>query len=225
MHVTFDHVEDVAANIKTFWFKPKQPVRYVAGQFIEFYLPHGNPDDRGVRRWFTLSSSPTEQLLSITTKFTPQKGSTFKHALAALPAGTQVQFAEPMGDFVLPKDTAIPLIFIAAGMGVTPMRSMIKWLADTGEKRDVQLLYAVREADELAFKELFEGYLGPSFQTIVGRHLVTDDILGLAKAKPECLIYLAGPEPMVETFNDELQAAGIQKHRIATDFFPGYLPI
>jgi ferredoxin-NADP reductase len=40
MNITLDHVEDIAANIKTFWFKPDQKVRYLAGQFIEMTLPH-----------------------------------------------------------------------------------------------------------------------------------------------------------------------------------------
>ncbi len=63
MRVTLDHTEDVALNIKTFWWKPERPVRYTAGQFIELMLPHENSDKRGSKRWFTLSSSPSEDLL------------------------------------------------------------------------------------------------------------------------------------------------------------------
>ena len=37
MNVAFARSEDVAHNIKTFWFKPERPVRYIAGQFTEIY--------------------------------------------------------------------------------------------------------------------------------------------------------------------------------------------
>ena len=154
MQVTFDHAEDIALHIKTFWFKPDKPVRYVAGQFTEIRLPIANPDERGDKHWFTLSSSPTEPLLGITTKFTPKHGSAFKRALAALKPGTHLALAEPMGDFVLPLDTSIPLVFVAAGMGITPVRSMIKWLHDSGQKRSIHLIYKVPTTRELAFSNL-----------------------------------------------------------------------
>ena len=57
MQVTLDHVEDIAQNIKTFWFKPEKSLRHVAGQFIELTIPHDNADKRGQKRWFTLSDS------------------------------------------------------------------------------------------------------------------------------------------------------------------------
>src|SRR5688572_27736052 len=158
MNVTFDHTEDVAHNIKTFWFRPERKVRYIAGQFTEIYLPHDDADDRGIRRWFTLSSSPTDDLVSITTKFASHRSSTFKQHLSDLKPGTPLKLADPMGDFVLPKDPGIPIVFVAGGMGITPMHSMVKWLEDTGEKRDVHLIYAVTEEDELAFVPLFKNY-------------------------------------------------------------------
>src|SRR5882724_8480449 len=128
MKVALDHVEDIAEHIKTFWFTPEQPTRYVAGQYTELYLPHDNPDNRGEKHWFTLSSSPTNSLVSITSKFSPNNGSTFKRTLLQLPLGTQVTMAAPMGDFVLPKDKSIPLVFVAGGIGVTPMHSIVSWL-------------------------------------------------------------------------------------------------
>src|ERR1700693_2134326 len=101
MRVVYDHRHDEAANITTFYFKPESPVRYTAGQYIELTIKHEHPDDRGQKHWFTLSSSPTENYLSITTKFAAEKGSTFKKALRALPPGTELHMSEPMGDFVL----------------------------------------------------------------------------------------------------------------------------
>jgi glycine betaine catabolism B len=231
MNVTFDHSEPVAHNIKTFWFKPERKVDYIAGQFTEIYLPHDTPDDRGIRRWFTLSSSPSEELVSITTKFASHDGSSFKRQLAALEPGMELKLADPMGDFVLPKDPSIPLVFVAGGMGITPMRSMIKWLSDTGEQRQIHLVYAVTELDDLAFEPLFRSY-DLQFTPIV-KHppegyggqtgsLSSDRILELAGNKADSLIYLSGPEPMVETFFKDLQTKGVAAERLVTDYFPGY---
>jgi len=231
MNVTFDHSEPVAHNIKTFWFKPEKPMRYIAGQFTELYLTHPDADNRGQRRWFTISSSPTDPLVSITTKFASQHGSTFKQTLAALKPGTPLKLAEAMGDFVLPKNPATKLIFVAGGMGITPMHSMIKWLLDTGEKRDIHLIYAVTEQDELAFEPLFKQY-GCQLTTVIKQppssykgetgSLDANRILELAGDDGESLFYLSGPEPMVEAFTKDLKAKGVDKRRLVTDYFPGY---
>src|ERR1700722_16878985 len=144
MQVFFDHSAPEADNIKTFYFRPEKPVHYTAGQFIELTIPHKNPDKRGIKHWFTLSSPPTDELLSITTKFAGDQSSSFKKALFKLKPGTELRMADPMGDFVLPKLIQTPLIFVAGGIGITPFHSMLSWLAATGEVRPIKLLYAVR---------------------------------------------------------------------------------
>lgn len=234
MRVTFDHSEDIAKNIKTFWFKPQQPVRYTAGQFIELILPHQSPDKRGIKRWFTLSSSPSEKLLSITTKHAAGNGSSFKQTLFDLKPGDSVMMSEPMGDFVLPKDPMRPLVFIAGGIGVTPMRSMIKWLHDSQEQRTVHLLYAAAHIEEVAFRELFEAYGAPTdiilsdppqkWDGQSGR-LNADKILQISPNVDDTLYYLSGPEPMVESLSKELAQQGVDRRRIIGDYFPNYVGI
>jgi ferredoxin-NADP reductase len=222
MNVAFDHVEDVAPGIKTFWFRPERKMRYIAGQFTELYLPH-EPDERGVRRWFTLSSSPTEELVGVTTRFAKHGGSTFKHQLLRLQPGTEIRLADPMGDFVLPKDPSIPLLFVAAGLGITPVRSMVKWLLDTGEQRDITLLYAAGNPDELAFHDLFTQYAMRFIPHITQKdgRLNEGHIID-AVQRDNTQIYLSGPENMVETFYKKLQQLGISPDRLVGDYFPGY---
>jgi glycine betaine catabolism B len=232
MYVKFAHSEGIAQNILTFWFEPEKKPDYIAGQFIEMFLPHPNPDERGIKHWFTLSSSPTEPLISITTKFTPGRSSTFKQTLRALKPGDSIRIIEPMGDFVLPKHKATPLLFVAGGIGVTPMRSMVKWLQDTGERRNITLLYAASSADEFVFTDLFKSY-GVKLTQIIkdpgpdwtGEKGILSPERILAEARPESLIYVSGPEPMTEALVDGLKEKGVKEHRLVTDYFPGYLPI
>lgn len=231
MKATLHHVEAIATDIKTFWFKPERPVRYIAGQFIEMFLPPEGMDDRGHKRWFTLSSSPTDEFISITTKHATGQVSTFKQILFGMQPGSEVTISEPMGDFVLPKDANLPLVFVAGGIGVTPIHSMIKFLRDTGEQRHVHIIYGAKSLDEIAFRELFEGYgaqldvvLSDQIANWSGRtgRLSAELILELAGKNPDQLVYVSGPEPMVETLEKDLLAAGVDKQKLVLDFFPNY---
>lgn len=234
MQITLDHTEAIAKNIKTFWFQPEHRVRYSAGQFIEMTLPHDDADERGQKHWFTLSSSPTEDLISITTKHATGQVSTFKQILFGLNTGDKITISEPMGDFVLPKDNSIPLVFVAGGIGTTPFRSMTKYLLDMGEKRDITVIYGARTLEEVAFKELFESY-GAKLDIILSEQvadwsgrtgrLTSDIILELAGDNSDKLIYVSGPEPLVETLEKDLLQAGVNKHKLVLDFFPNYTAI
>lgn len=232
MQVTFDHSAHEADNIITFYFKPERRFDYVAGQFILLRLPHQDEDNRGNRRWFTLSSSPTDDLLSITTKF-PLEGptSTFKQTLRGLVPGTPVEMSTAMGDFVLPKDKKIPLIFVAGGIGITPFHSMLSWLASTGEQRPIKLLYAVNNEDEIIFQETFNKAGVPTTIVVSNpsaswggeRGRVTAEMInGIEQPTDRTMIYVSGPEPMVEAMHDDLKKAGLRSDQLVGDFFPNY---
>lgn len=226
MLVTLDNIEDVAQGVRTFWFKSPEPIDYVAGQYVELFLPHENSDTRGQKHWFTLSSSPSEDLVAVTTKYAAGQVSTFKQELFGLELGTKVTISAAMGDFVLPKDTAVPLIFVVGGMGVTPVRSMVKWLTDKKENRDVQIIYTVRSEEEIAYKNLFESY-GAKLKIILsGQHktnpLSSQLVMEFAKPTSKSLIYVSGPEPMVEKLEAQFLADGIKSSNLVLDFYPGY---
>jgi len=231
MKVTLDHVQAEAENIRTFYFRPSKPARFTAGQFAEWTLPHKHPDDRGVRRWFTISSSPTSQFVSFTTKRASERSSSFKKALFSLQPGAELEMSDSMGDFVLPKLIQTPLIFVAGGIGVTPFHSILSWLAATGEKRPIRLLYGVNNEDEIIFLDSFDkASIKPTI--IVSQpsaawggergRLSAELILGLEEPSEDTLIYVSGPEPMVEALEKDLKKAGIKKSQLVLDFFPNY---
>ena len=224
MKVSLDHVSKTAKNIYTFWFKAESMPRYTAGQFIELRISHDNKDKRGDKRFFTLSSSPTEPLLSITTKFTAENGSSFKTALRALSPGSELNMASPMGDFVLPKDPGIPLVFVAGGIGSTPIRSMCKYMQDSGESRNIHIIYNASTAEDVAFRDVFETF-DKHFVTVLNQRLQAEKILEIAGQNDDQYIYLSGPEPMVEALHKDLKNSGVNKKHINTDFFPGYVQV
>jgi ferredoxin-NADP reductase len=96
---------------------------FTAGQWFVITIPS---DDGPLTKHFTHSSSPTEPFLEFTTRLT---GSQFKNALDALPLGTEVQMEGPFGTFVL-RDGVARVAFLTGGIGVTPVRSILRYLTD-----------------------------------------------------------------------------------------------
>src|SRR2546429_1258775 len=87
---------------------------YIAGQYAFFTVDHESPDARGNRRHFTLSSSPTEPHLCLTTKFS-NPCSTYKETLRNLNPDTEVPIRGPEADFTLPEDQRQTPVSLAGG--------------------------------------------------------------------------------------------------------------
>lgn len=228
--------EVVARDSMGFWFDSSRPIVFKPGQFMQWELPHRDADGRGVRRFFTLCSSPTEQRVMLTTKFS-EPSSTFKTALRAMREQDQMTAFNVEGDFVLPTDDdATPCVFIAGGIGITPFRSMVKYMLDMRLSRPVTLLYSNRTADDIAFKPLFDeavqaGWLKAVYTITdsapygwLGRmgYITPDVIRAEVPDHASALYYVSGPQGMVATFVEMLSKMGIPQKQIKTDYFPGY---
>lgn len=231
MIATFHKADKRSDDITTFSFRPHSPIHYTAGQFVELTIKHGDPDSRGQKRWFTLSSSPKNEFLNITTRKASEKSSSFKKALWQLKPGDEVNISDPMGDFVMPKLNQTPLIFVAGGIGITPFMSMFDWILDTGEERPIKLLHGVRNEDDIIFQDTIHKSKIPTTIAVSepssawggerGR-ITAEMILGLEKPDENTLIYVSGPEPMVESLEKDLKKAGVKHSQLVLDFFPNY---
>ncbi|CAN5662771.1 hypothetical protein BH23PAT2_BH23PAT2_06260 [soil metagenome] len=216
----------------SFYFKTQHPIRYEAGQFVELKLQHSTPDNRGDSRWFTLSSAPTEELIAITTRLPNSSLSSFKKALSRLQPGDTVNMSEPMGDFILPLNTRIPIVFVAFGIGCTPMKSMIQYLIDTNQTRPITMLYALHSPEDAIFKDTFETYTKQfsicssqtGGSTTPTQRLTAQTIVSTLNesAISDARMYISGPEEVIASLPMELAARGVPKHHILTDYFHGY---
>jgi ferredoxin-NADP reductase len=231
MRATLIRIEILRPGVRTFWFQPDSKIKFNPGQFIAITVPHTNVDSRGNWREFSISSSPSEPLLGITSSFAAQNSSTFKHALSSLKPGEGVFLGEPMGDFVLPKDVSISMVFVAAGIGSTPYASMIKWLLSRKEKRQIQFIYSASRPEEFIFNEIWRDY-PLDFIPIVSRpnshwqgatgQIDAKIISELAHPIGEKLIFLAGPQSLIESLFHSLLSVGIPRRQLLLDYFPGY---
>jgi ferredoxin-NADP reductase len=227
----------VSPDVIDFFYAPSPPLAYQPGQYLEWTLPHDHPDRRGQRRYFTLASSPTERTVRIGVKFA-ERGSTYKRALVAHGwQGVPIIAAQVAGDFTLPRDPKRKLAFIAGGIGITPFRSMLKYLTDRGEHRDIVLLYANRRHADILYRDVFT-----AAQRAFGLRLVAVlsdpsstppgwvgatgriDAALIARQIPdyrERLFYVSGSPALVESVQRGLRELGVKPDRIKTDWFSG----
>ncbi len=226
-----------------FTFKPDRPFDYKPGQYVEWTLGYEHPDNRGNRRYFTLASSPTEDTVQLGIRCYPTC-SAYKKALLQLPIGESIIISQLSGDFTLPKEPK-KLAFIAGGIGITPFRSMMKYLMDLHAKNangqskaDVVLFYSNKTENEIAYRELFdecEKKIGAKvvYNLSDVANIPTDwkgergSLTGEIIARnctdyKERAFYISGPRGMVVAFTDILEKMGVPSSHIMTDFFPGF---
>jgi ferredoxin-NADP reductase/Na+-transporting NADH:ubiquinone oxidoreductase subunit NqrB len=235
VHLTLKQKDKLANNIYGFTFSSDRPLVFQPGQYLEWTLAHPHLDGRGNRRTFTIASSPTETDIQLAAKFY-EPSSSYKRALSTLKPGDTLFAGQLAGDFTLPADRTQKLLFIAGGIGITPFRSMIKYLVDTNQERAVALLYVVASASDIAYEDLLaeagrhgidvrycvtNDQLPTNKQGISGP--LTTEVLGeLTPDYRERIIYISGPHAMVEYYRAALRAAGVSAKRIKSDHFSGY---
>jgi ferredoxin-NADP reductase/Na+-translocating ferredoxin:NAD+ oxidoreductase RnfD subunit len=223
----------IAKDTYEFEFKKPQGFTFIAGQYLEWMLPHHKPDHKGIRRYFTIASSPTEPTIRLAMKMPPTPSS-YKQALSSLDVGKTVIASQLAGDFTLPHDTSTKLSFIAGGIGVTPFSSHLTYMIDSDKKYDAALYYCVNTSDELAYSELWEkakknlvfSYIpvvakGVADSSIEAGYITAQMIQRRTPDYRERTWYISGPPGMVNAYKKLLKEIGVKGNNIKTDFFPG----
>lgn len=206
---------------------------------------------RGNRRYFTVASSPNSDLISLAVRIEGphgESGSTFKKDLVSLKEGDKMMMSRMAGNFTLPKVSTASnkqtLVFIAGGIGVTPFKSMIDFLAEQKRKTgtcpygNLVMLYAANTEKDFAYIDEFEkakNELGMKIIYIPSKkssdQVVWSGYIGYLNEtilKTEiphletALFYLSGPQAMVVNYKHLIQSIGIGSGQIKTDYFPGF---
>lgn len=201
---------------------------FKAGQFLQVTL---KPE---LKRYLSLSNSPTENgYIEFTKKITE---SDFSKALCALKVGDTVKIKFPLGNFILGEDKKIA--FLSGGIGITPIRSICKYVADHNTGPDIILLYSNRTAGDIAFREDFDK-MQKDYPKLKVVHLLSDEIaqpLGFRPGRINSQVikeeipdytmrkfYLCGPPGMVEAMKKILaEELAVTQENIITENFQGY---
>jgi ferredoxin-NADP reductase len=192
-------------------------------------------DEKGSRRHITVVTSPTEGgVLGLATRL---RDSAFKRSLVEMSEGSEVDVEQPKGSFLLPEDTAREYVFLAGGIGITPFRSMLRYLADKGlDDYKITLVYSNRDRESTAFfdelKELESRVDGlrvvftmdedPGWEGESRRISpeMLQDVLGEELNGFHFMV--AGPPGMAKAVEASLLEAGVPEEQVQSDSFSGY---
>ena len=216
-------------DTKSIRFEKPSGFDYFAGQYIFITLKNGPGE---MTKHFTLSSSPTENFLEITKRLT---GHPFSNALASLNPGDKVSMKGAFGDFTFQGEYK-KIGMLSGGIGITPLRSMIKYSIDRGLNFDIILLYSNRYENDIAFRDELENLQveNPNIKvikTITKPEPGWNGVSGRINAEMvkkfipdflERVFYTSGPQKMVDTMASLLKELKVPEKQIKQEYFPGY---
>jgi ferredoxin-NADP reductase len=218
-----------ADNVKSIRFSRPDTFDYKAGQWMFVTIKHQGEE---LRKHFTISSSPTEDYLEFTKKFT---GSTFSNALNLLKTGDWTRINGPFGRFVFEGEYK-KIVMLSGGIGITPLRSICRYCTDKGLDTKVTLLYGARTERDLIFKkelirmreqnknlkvvftveEPFERW--NSYTGYINREIILKEIPDYE----DRIFFTCGPQAMVKAMENLLNDLQVSKEQVKKEIFTGY---
>jgi ferredoxin-NADP reductase len=230
--MNFDtHLEKVVPrtrDVKSFIFKRPEGFDYKAGQWM-----YVNIKIEGVSKMhhFTISSSPTEDYLMFTKKITD---SPYSQALDRMKGGEWFRLWGPYGNFDFSGEYP-KLGFLSGGIGITPLRSMLRYIMDKKLLTDVKMLYANHTEADIVFRDeleeiqrqdnkiMIENVLTrePGWKGLKG-HINSDMIMQQIPDFKERVFYICGPPSMNTALSKELKALEMPDDKIKIEEFTGY---
>jgi predicted ferric reductase len=227
-------VTDVRRERGRSWTLTLQPatarvVRFSPGQFA--WLSLGVSPFRAREHPFSFSGSAADPAAL---RFTIKELGDFTRTIGAVKTGTVAYVDGPHGVFTTDQYPHAPgFVLIAGGVGIAPIMSMLRTLADRGDRRPVRLVYGNRCWDDVVFREELEllalrlrldvmhvlqepppdwkGTRGVLSDEVV-RQLVPDEVRGF-------LFFLCGPKPMSDSVQRTLRRLGVPMRRIHCELF------
>lgn len=153
-------IVEESSTISSFYLEPDDGAglpRFEAGQHlpVRFDLAEGQPP---LVRTYSVSSAPSDNFFRISVK---RDGLVSSHLHNRIRVGDLIEARAPQGRFTVQADAHRPLVLLAAGVGVTPLLSMLREVIYEGERirrtRPTWFIQSARSLAELAFRdELFE---------------------------------------------------------------------
>ncbi|MFP3926337.1 pyridoxamine 5'-phosphate oxidase family protein [Pseudomonas sp. W5-36] len=234
-------IEDESDGIRSFYFEPADGAglpAFKAGQHLPLRLAlegHTPP----VIRTYSLSSAPSDGFLRISVK---RDGLASAYLHDQVKVGDLLEARAPQGRFVVDPQERRPLVLLGAGIGVTPMLSMLREVIYEGKRvrggRATWFIQSARRLVDLAFREEVDTLIAkagdqltvirvlsqPETSARVGEdfHLTGRIDLGLLKALlpfDDFDFYVCGPAAFTQEIYDGLRGMHIRDERIHAETF------
>lgn len=154
----------LSPTAKALRYIPPQPISFEPGQFfmVEFYLKQENgfviKDNKSPlqKRAFSISSSPQDLYLELTVKKT-QDPFVAAYLVDYLQVGERALFTGPYGHFCFsPINTKTHLLFLAAGSGIAPIMSMLRYIETNQLPLEMHLIFSNKTEEEILWRSEIE---------------------------------------------------------------------
>lgn len=212
----------------------KPVLDFKPGQYLSIKLVHPELEYQEIRQ-YSLSDAPNGQHYRISVKREPQ-GQVSNLLHDHLQEGDQVELMPPAGDFYLKADGHTPVVLLSAGVGVTPMMSMLNQLLANSHQADITWLHACEQGAVHAFREDIQQksrqhsnllsrvwYRKPQASDVQGEeyhHAGTMDLSAVQeRITPQAHYYFCGPLGFMQAVKQQLIAAGIPAGQLHYEVF------
>jgi predicted ferric reductase len=203
-------------------------VTFLAGQFAWLRIDRSPFAVREHPFSFSSSAERTDEV-----SFTIKEAGDFTSTVGAVEPGTRVYLDGPYGVFTHERNQGPRFVFAAGGVGIAPVISMLRTLADTGDRRPCLLLYGNRSWDDVILREDLEVLAGRLDLRIVHvleeppdgwtgeRGVIDADVVGrhLGDRPEHARCFLCGPPPMMDAVQRALLDHGVSPEQIDLERF------
>ena len=228
-------------SVKTFRLLPSSsdrflPFTFVPGQFLNVAFGIGGAR---MNRSYSISSSPTQRdYVELTVRREP-RGAVSRHINDLLKVGDQIEAGGPVGKFTFTGTEADSIVLIAAGVGITPMISITRYLTEREWAGDIFFIYTCRTPADFIFANEVAALqrLNPKLRVAVtisqaegtdwkgprGRitkEWLTQTVPDLASRR----VHLCGPPSMMDSTKAILTELGVPSERVKTEAFGATKP-
>lgn len=192
---------------------------FEAGQYLNLFID-------GVSKMYTISSAPHEKDICISIK----KQRNFSVKLHDLKIGDEIQYLGPFGFLTLTdiddEKRKNDLVFISAGIGITPFFSILKSEKESGFKNKISLFYSNKNQENTIFHNQFEKISNETDAFEINHYWSElENRMSIEKIKNRLddlknkTYLICGPIKFVEEFWKELKDRGVEEDDIHTESF------
>jgi ferredoxin-NADP reductase len=218
-------VELVRENARTtsLVLQPADWLGHRAGQHVDVRLTA--EDGYQTQRSYSIASAPEDEHLVLTVERLDD-GEVSPYLTETVRPGDELELRGPVGGyFVWEESLGGPLLLVAGGSGVVPLRAMLRYHRAVGSDLPARLLYSARtQADLIYQRELlgFDTTITLTREQWAGRtgrvdRELLEEVAWPAKDRP--LVYVCGPTGFVEAVAEALVALGHDASRVRTERF------
>ncbi len=226
-------VEEVRAERGSAWTLVLAPVghagfRFQPGQFG--WLIVGRSPFALTQHPFSFSSSAED---SGRIAFTIKSRGDFTSTVRSIVPGTRAYVEGPYGMFTMERHEGPGFVLVAGGVGITPLISMMRTMADRRDTRPVTLVYGNRDWESVTFREELESLAARMTLKIVHvlekpndewsgeRGYITAELLRrhLPDGRERMRYFVCGPPPMMDALEQSLVAVGVPDEHVVTERF------